>query len=230
MRFADLAAASDAVRAASGRKEKVAHIAEALRALASDEVAAGTAYLSGDLLQRQVGVGWAALRDRPAPAADPALTVAEVDAALDHIGGRSGPGSVAARREALGALLARATEPEQRLLHGLLSGNLRQGALEGVVTDAVAQAAGVPLAAVRRAAFLRGDLPAVAEVALRGGATGLAAIGLEVGRCWPAAPRASTTRWSASGPPRWSGSSMAPASRSTAVATRSACSPARSTT
>jgi DNA ligase-1 len=182
MRLADLAAASAAVRDASGRKQKVAHLAGALRALDPDEVAAGTAFLSGDLLQRQIGVGWAALREVPPPAAEPSLTVAEVDAAFARIGALTGPGSVAARREALGTLFGRATADEQRLLRGLLSGNLRQGALEGVATDAVAQAAELPLADVRRAAMLRGDLPAVAAIALGEGAPGLAAIGLQVGR------------------------------------------------
>src|SRR4051794_1406860 len=173
MRFGDLAAASDLVRETTSRKAKVAAIADALRALAPDEVAAGTAFLSGVLLQRQIGVGWAALRDGVAPpAADATLTVAEVADAFARIGELRGSGSVAARREALGALFARATEREQHLLRGLLSGNLRQGALEGVVTDAVAQAAGVPLADVRRAAMLRGDLPAVAQVALTTGRDG----------------------------------------------------------
>jgi DNA ligase-1 len=183
MRFADLAAASDAVRETTSRKAKVEAIAGALRGLAPDEVAAATAFLSGVLLQRQIGVGWAALRDGvAAPAAAPSLTVAEVADAFARIGALAGPGSVAARRAALGELFARAGEPEQRLLRGLLSGNLRQGALEGVVTDAVAKAAELPPADVRRAAMLRGDLPAVAEVALRDGRAGLAAIGLEVGR------------------------------------------------
>ena len=86
----------------------------------------------------------------------------------------AGKGSQGARREELAALFARATEPEQRLLVGLFLGELRQGALEGVMADAVAKAAGVPAADVRRAAMLAGDLPAVAEVAMREGGDGLA--------------------------------------------------------
>src|SRR5439155_15689839 len=128
------------------------------------------------------------LRAVPPPAAEPSLTVAEVDGAFAAIGEVRGPGSVAARRDALAALFARATEGEQRLLRGLLVGDLRQGALEGVMTEAVARAAAVPAAAVRRALMLRGDLPGVAEVALRQGTAGLAAIGLEVGRPVPPMP------------------------------------------
>ncbi len=183
MRFADLAATSDAVRATSSRKEKVALIAGALRALGAQDAAAGTAFLSGELLQRQIGVGWASVREVPPPAGEPVLSVAEVADAFARIGAIGGAGSVAARREALGALFARATEPEQRLLRGLLIGDLRQGALEGVMTEAVAQASGVPVGDVRRALMLRGDLPATAALALGPEpAAALAAVGLEVGR------------------------------------------------
>jgi DNA ligase-1 len=183
MEFAELAATSDAVREASGRKDKVELIAQALRRLDPDEAQAGAAFLSGELLQRQIGVGWATLRSVPEPAAEPGLSVADVARAFEAIGALGGAGSVAARRDALGALFARATATEQRLLRGLLSGNLRQGALQGVVTDAIAKASGVPLADVRRALMLRGDLPAVAALALGDDAAArLAAIGLEVGR------------------------------------------------
>jgi DNA ligase-1 len=182
MRFAELAATSDAVRAAAARGRKVELIADALRRLDPPERAAGTAFLSGETLERQLGVGWAALRELPSPAPEPSLSVADVAAAFARLAATTGAGSQAARRDALGILFARATEPEQRLLRGLLVGDLRQGALAGVVTDALARAAGVPVAAVRRAAMLRGDLPAVAVVALGDGEPGLAAIGLEVGR------------------------------------------------
>src|SRR4051812_20260831 len=177
MLFSDLAAVSDAVRATSARKEKVALLAGALRGLGVEEVAPGTAFLSGELLQRQIGVGWASLREVPSAAAEPSLTVGEVANALAAIGAKGGPGSVAARREALAALFARATEPEQRLLRGLLVGDLRQGALEGVMTEAVARASGLPVADVRRALMLRGDLPVTAALALGpDGAAKLAAV------------------------------------------------------
>ena len=119
-------------------------------------------------------MGWAALEDRPAPAAEPTLDVLEVDAAVSRLQAISGRGSQAARRTELVTLLGRATESEQRLLVGLFLGELRQGALEGVMTEAVAKAADVPVADVRRAAMLAGDLPAVAEVAMQEGAEGLA--------------------------------------------------------
>jgi ATP-dependent DNA ligase I len=180
--LAELTATSEAVRATPARTAKVARLAQTLRRMGPAEVAVGVAYLSGELRQRQIGVGWRSLRDLPAPAARPELQVAEVDAACELIGALAGPGSQAGRREALGALFARATEAEQRFLRALLTGELRQGAQEGVMVEAVAGAAQVPRDAVRRALMLRGDLGAVAAVALAGGAGALAAIGLEVGR------------------------------------------------
>ena len=110
------------------------------------------------------------------------LRVGAVDAAFEEIGRQAGAGSQAARRALLGDLFARATAPEQRFLRQLLVGELRQGALEGVMVDAVAQAAGVPVRDVRRAVMLRGDLGAVAAAALAGGAAALAGFRLEVGR------------------------------------------------
>jgi DNA ligase 1 len=182
MRFADLAATTEAVRATGGRREKVERLAEALRALDPAEVAAGSQFLAGEPGGRVLGVGWAALRERPPAAAAPELSVADVDAALGRLAGLSGPGSQAARRAELVALLTRATESEQAFLVALMLGDLRQGALAAVVADAVARAAELPPADVRRALMLRGDLGAVAEAALHGGAGALAAFRLEVGR------------------------------------------------
>jgi ATP-dependent DNA ligase I len=182
MLFADLAAASEDVRAVSGRRAKVERLAAALRGLAPEERAAGAGYLAGAPRQRVLGVGWAALREPPPPAAGPALTVAAVDAALAGLSGLSGAGAQGTRREALHALLARATAREQAFLTALVLGDLRQGALAAVVGDAVASAAGVPVAAVRRALMLRGDLGAVAEAALDGGEAALSAFRLELGR------------------------------------------------
>src|SRR4051794_24179109 len=181
--LADLVATSQAVASTSARGEKVARLAETLRRLEPGEAGAGVAFLSGELRQRQIGVGWAALRDAPAGGgASSGLTVAEVDAAFERIGACAGAGSQGERRRLLGELMARASEDEHRFLVRLLSGDLRQGALAGVMTDAVARAAGIPLAAIRRALMLRGDLGAVAEVALADGEAGLAAFRLEVGR------------------------------------------------
>jgi DNA ligase-1 len=181
VRFLDVAATSAAVSATSGRKAKVDLLADALRRLDPDELAAGSAYLAGELRQRQTGVGYASLRDRPPPAAEATLTVAVVDAAIAQISVVAGAGSQARRRELLGALFAAATVDEQRLLVGLFGGELRQGAQAGLLADAIARAAEVPLVAVRRALLLSGDLKQVAVAALTGGAPALAAIHLRVG-------------------------------------------------
>ena len=181
VRFLDLAATSAAVAATPGRKAKIDLLADALRRLGPDELAAGSAYLAGELRQRQTGVGYASLRDRPPPAAEPTLTVALVDAAIADIAVVSGAGSQARRRELVGALFAAATADEQRLLIGLFSGELRQGAQAGLLADAIARAAEVPVAVVRRALLLSGDLKQVAVAALTGGAAALAEIHLRVG-------------------------------------------------
>ncbi len=186
MRLRELTDVSAAVAATSSRTAKTEAIAALLAGSAPEEVTAAVAFLSGRLTQRQIGVGWAQLREPPAPAAEPSLTVAEVDAALGAIGALAGPGSQALRREALGALLARADEDEQRFLIRLLLGDLGQGALAGVMAAAVARAAGVPAADVRRALTLSGDLGETAAIALGEGRDGLAAVRLRVGR--PLAP------------------------------------------
>ncbi len=180
-RLADLVDASEAVGATRSRLAKVERIAEVLRRLAPEEVAAGVAFLSGELRQRQIGVGWAALRELPAPAAEPSLSVAEVDAAFARIGGLRGPGSQADRRALLGELFSRATEREARFLAQLVGGELRQGALEGVMVQALARAADAQPAAVQRALMLRGDLAGVAEAVLADGPPALARFRLQVG-------------------------------------------------
>ncbi|MCM4084466.1 ATP-dependent DNA ligase [Paractinoplanes hotanensis] len=181
MRFVDLAATSAAVAATPGRKAKVELLAGALRALDPGEIAAGSAYLAGELRQRQTGVGYASLRDRPAPAEAPSLTVGAVDALVAEISVVAGAGSQARRRDLVAALFGAATADEQRLLVGLFSGELRQGAQAGLLADAIAKAAEVPLTAVRRALLLSGDLKQVAVAALAGGAVALAEISLRVG-------------------------------------------------
>ena len=178
----DLADTSAAVAGTSARLGKVGLLADALGRADPDEAAAAVAFLSGELRQRQIGVGWATLREVPPPAESPTLRVGEVDAIFEEIGRQAGAGSQAARRALLAELFARATAPEQRFLRQLLVGELRQGALEGVMVDAVARAAGVPGKDVRRAVMLRGDLGVVAAAALAGGAAALAEFRLEVGR------------------------------------------------
>ncbi|HEY6295516.1 MAG TPA: ATP-dependent DNA ligase [Streptosporangiaceae bacterium] len=181
MLLAEIAGVSQAVAGTSARLAKIQALADALREAGPIEVPIAVAYLSGELPQRQVGVGWAALRDGFPAAAWPTLTLSEVDASLSAIGAVAGKGSAAARKELVASLFGRATQGEQRFLFGLLSGELRQGALEGVMTEAVARAASVPAAEVRRAMMLRGSLGAVASAALAGGSPALAAFGLEIG-------------------------------------------------
>jgi DNA ligase-1 len=180
--LAQLVSTSAAVAATRSRKQKIETIAGCLREASPDELALVVRYLTGELRQRRTGVGWAALRDVPPPDALATLTVTDVDVAFAAAEAASGPGSVGRRRDAMAALFGRATAAEQVFLRQLAGGELRQGALAGVMTDAVASAFGVPLAKVRRAAMLRGDLSAVAEIARQDGSAGLDAIGLQVGR------------------------------------------------
>ncbi|MGZ4594043.1 MAG: ATP-dependent DNA ligase [Actinomycetes bacterium] len=182
MLLARVATTSAEVAATSSRSAKVTLIAACLREATPDEVQPLVAYLAGDLPQRRTGVGWASLKALPTPADSPTLTVSEVDALLTRVAEVAGRGSQAERARLVTDLFGRATEPEQRLLRGLLAGELRQGALEGVMLDAVSKAADVPLADVRRAAMVRGAVGPVAEVALSTGAAGLSGFTLEVGR------------------------------------------------
>src|SRR5437763_6317900 len=133
MLFAALAAASEDVRAAAARSAKVERLAAALTQLSPDEARAGVAFLSGELLQRQTGVGWAALGDLPPPAGEPSLTVLAVDSAFASMAAATGAGSRAERRRQTTDLFGRATAVEQRLLRGLIAGELRQGAPQGVM-------------------------------------------------------------------------------------------------
>ncbi len=179
MLFAELAAASAASAATSKRSEKVAAFAHVFSRCWPDEVPAAVAFATGETLVGRLGVGWATLRDvRPAPAAEATLTVADVDRVVTELAGVSGAGSSARRRDLLHDLLARATEAEQRMLTAIIGGELRQGALAGVVTASVAAACRVPVAAVRRGAMLTGSLPVAAGIAVVGGAEALDRIGL----------------------------------------------------
>ena len=182
MLLAELAAASTAVAATRARSAKVALLADALRSAEAGEVAVAVTYLSGELRQRRTGVGYASLRDLPPPASDPTLSVTEVDTTFAAIAEVAGKGSAGERRRLVTELMAQATADEQRYLIGLVGGELRQGALESLVVDAVAAAAALPAADVRRAVMLRGALAPVAESALTEGAAGLAEFRLEVGR------------------------------------------------
>ena len=186
MQLIDVADASSEVGTTSARLAKIARIADLLRGASADDdpklVTVVVSWLSGELPQRQIGVGWAALRSLPPAAAEASLSVLQVDAAFSEIGQVAGKGSQARRSELVSGLFAAATEPEQTFLRRLLGGELRQGALLGVMADAVAKAADVAAPVVRRAAMLGGDLPAVAAAALTGGEAALDQFTLKVGQ------------------------------------------------
>jgi ATP-dependent DNA ligase I len=197
----ELVQTSEAVAATSGRTAKITEIAGLLRRAGPGEVPVVVAFLSGDLLQRQIGVGYASLGEllRLEPSGQPPagpwarvapeqaqaagaavadgvssgavtgeepLTVAETDAVFEAVGQVGGAGAQAERRRLLAGLFGRASQTEREFLVRLLAGELHQGALEGVMTEAVARAAGVPAAEVRRAHLFAGSLPLVAQAAL----------------------------------------------------------------
>src|SRR5690348_13798000 len=207
----ELVQTSEAVAATSGRTAKITEIAGLLRRAGPGEVPVVVAFLSGELRQRQIGVGYASLGEllRLEPSGQPAagpwarvapeqaqaagapvtgdplaaavtgegpLTVAETDAVFEAVGQVGGAGAQAGRRRLLAGLFGRASQTEREFLVRLLAGELHQGALEGVMTEAVARAAGVPAAEVRRAHLLAGSLPLVAQAALTA--------------AWPAVPAA----------------------------------------
>ncbi|MFP5023074.1 ATP-dependent DNA ligase [Pseudonocardia phyllosphaerae] len=183
MLFSDVVATSAAVGATRSRTAKATALAGLLRAAAPGEVVPVVAWLSGAPRQGRIGTGWRTLSGLDAaPAGDPSLTVEAVDALLDELTATSGSGSTARRHDLLQRLYGAATADEQRFLHRLLTGELRQGALEGLMVEAVAAASGVTQTVVRRALMLSGRLPETAAAALAGGADALAGIGLEVGR------------------------------------------------
>ena len=185
--FADVVRASEEVSSTRSRSAKVGTLVELLRALEPDEIPIAVGFLSGVPRQGRVGVGYATVHGSAAPgtapgAPGPSLSIADVDHAIDEIEAAVGAGSQTRRRAVLTSLLHRATEPEARFLRELLTGGLRQGALAGVMADAVAKAAEVPTTLARRALMLSGDLPAMARVALTEGEAGLRAVGLELFR------------------------------------------------
>ncbi len=180
--LARLAETWQAVAATSARSRKVELLAAVLRETAPVEAAVVVPYLSGELRQRRTGIGWAALRDLPPPAAEPSLTVLDTDATFGRIAALTGPGSQRERHNQLHDLLGRATDAEQGFVAGLITGELRQGALGALVLDAVARATGAPTDAVRGAAMLEGSAAPVAEAVLRDGLQALGRFALAVGR------------------------------------------------
>jgi len=179
--LAEVVAVSEEVAATPARGAKIAALAALLGRLATEEVEPVVGFLAGDARQGRIGIGWATLQaaDSP-PATEPSLTVSDLDAAIAAIAAATGPGSAGARAQLLAALFSRATAAEVGFVRRLLTGELRQGALEGVMVEAVARAASVPAAAVRRACMLSGDLGRTAALALGEGAEGLNAVGLQL--------------------------------------------------
>jgi DNA ligase-1 len=180
----DVVNASADVAATSSRSQKVAVLAELLGRLDQGEAPVAVGFLSGAPRQGRIGIGYATLRAAAPvlPASEPTLTVDEVDRAITKIETTSGAGSGSARRQHLEQLLSRATEPEAAFLRRLLTGELRQGALAGLMADAVAKAAGVHADLARRALMLSGDLTEMARIALIDGEDGLRAVGFELFR------------------------------------------------
>ncbi len=192
MLIAEVVRTSEAVGSTRSRLAKVASLSDLLRRLAPDEVVPAVAFLAGRPRQGKVGIGWATLRAvDPTTAENPSIEILELDRAVTELQALEGQGAGARRLALLGDLLARATAAESDFIRRVLMGELRQGALEGVMTDAVARASGVPLATVRRAVMLAGDLARVSAVALVEGEAGLAAIGLDVLR--PVLPMLAST-------------------------------------
>ena len=181
MRLADVVFVSRAVAATSSRLEKIAHLADLLKRTPADDIAIVAGFLTGDARQGRLKIGYAqltAMRDVP-PAPAPSLEIRHVDDAFERLAATSGAGSARARVEQLRDLLGRATSGEQDFLIRLLFGELRQGALEGVFVDAVARAAGLPAAGIRRAAMLSGEIAPVARAALVDGAAALSRFALQ---------------------------------------------------
>ncbi|MEU9667649.1 ATP-dependent DNA ligase [Streptomyces bobili] len=177
-----LADVSREVAATSARSRKIALLAALFRDAEAEDVPIVIPYLAGRLPQGRLGIGWKAMSRPVAPAAAPTLTVREVDARLTALGALSGPGSQAERARLVGELMGAATEDEQRFLIALITGEVRQGALDAVAVEGLAEATAAPPADVRRAVMLAGSLQTVAEALLTDGPAALERFRLTVGR------------------------------------------------
>lgn len=177
-----LAHVSQEVAATSARSRKIALLAELFREADADDVPIVIPYLAGRLPQGRLGIGWKVLDQQIPGAVDPSLTVRDVDARLSAIGAVTGAGSQAERRRLVGELLAAATTDEQRFLFALITGEVRQGALDAVAVEGLATATGAPPADVRRAVMLAGAIQPVAQALLADGPAALARFRLTVGR------------------------------------------------
>jgi len=165
------------VAATPGRLEKIAKLAALFAQAAPDEIAVAIGFLTGWPRQGKLGVGWAQVsdaRDHP-PATEATLQLLDVDARFDELKTVRGKNSASERARIVGELFSRATSAEQQFLAGMIVGEVRQGALEGVLLEAIAKAANLPAASLRRAVMMAGDLGAVAQAVLSGGGEGVLA-------------------------------------------------------
>lgn len=181
--LAQLVSVSERVAATPARLAKVRALADFLSSLPRGDIEAAVLYLSGETPQGRIGIGFAALKSAAAAtraASDETLTLAEVDGALASLAGLRGTGSAARKAQALGSLFGRASPRERRFLIPLLAGELRQGALAGIMQDAIGAASRLTPAEIRRAAMYAASLGRVATAALTGGASALGAFRLEV--------------------------------------------------
>ncbi|BAC74847.1 ATP-dependent DNA ligase [Streptomyces avermitilis] len=182
MLLSRLAHVSREVAATSARSRKIALLAELFRDADADDVPIVIPYLAGRLPQGRLGIGWKLLGRPVTPASEPSLTVRDVDARLTAVGAVTGTGSQAGRGRLMGELMAAATDVEQAFLRGLLTGEVRQGALDAVAVEGLAEATGAPPADVRRAVMLAGSLQTVARALLAEGPGALDGFRLTVGR------------------------------------------------
>ncbi|HTJ42343.1 MAG TPA: ATP-dependent DNA ligase [Kofleriaceae bacterium] len=192
MQLSELVATSAAVASTRSRNAKLERLGACLRALAPDERRAGAMYLAGELPQGRIGIGWALIQaafEGAPPSVSASLSIGDVDRTLTEIAGLGGAGSGRARKERLGALFAKMTDDERKFAGALIVGNLLQGALAGLVTEAIARASGLASAVVRRAVMVAGNVGVVADAALSSG--DLSRFAITVGK--PIAPMLAQT-------------------------------------
>ena len=181
--LADVVTASRDLTDTSSRSGKVAILAELLGRLDASEIAVAVGFLAGVPRQGRVGIGYSTIYGvERAPGREASLTIDELDRAIAEVQGMTGSGSAAKRKQILGELVGQATDEEAEFVKRLLTGGLRQGALAGLMVDAIGKAAGVSAELARRALMLSGDLTRTAEIAITQGEDGLRAVGFEIFR------------------------------------------------
>jgi DNA ligase-1 len=184
LKLAAIVETSRRVTQSGGRRDKIGLLAALLAIVPPDEIEIATAYLSGSIRQQRLGIGYAAIQEAATGGAaeSPSVELSEVDGVFERISATSGKGSIEAKQRQLRELLSRLTRDEQHFLFGLIAGELRQGAVEGVMLEAVAKAAGVPAERLRYAVMMAGDLATVARTALLEGETGLSRFSIQLFR------------------------------------------------